>query len=242
MKFSIITVVKNDKNNILKTINSVKNQNYKNFEHIIIDGSSTDGTTEIIKKNLRKNKDYKHIIKKDKNLYDALNYGLKISKGECIGILHSGDIFFSNKILNIVKQKINIVDAVSGNIIYKKKNKIIRQWKYKIDKLNKYNCFKIAHTSLFLKKKMINKIKKYDIQYSIASDTDFILQLAKLKSLKYYYIDQNIVIMNIGGLSTSLKNFLNKIFQDLKIYNKHFGINFIFFYLFKLSYKLYKML
>ena len=89
---------------------------------------------------------------------------------------------------------------------------------------------------------MINKIKKYDIQYSIASDTDFILQLAKLKSLKYYYIDQNIVIMNIGGLSTSLKNFLNKIFQDLKIYNKHFGINFIFFYLFKLSYKLYKML
>ena len=144
--------------------------------------------------------------------------------------------------MNIVKQKINIVDAVSGNIIYKKKNKIIRQWKYKIDKLNKYNCFKIAHTSLFLKKKMINKIKKYDIQYSIASDTDFILQLAKLKSLKYYYIDQNIVIMNIGGLSTSLKNFLNKIFQDLKIYNKHFGINFIFFYLFKLSYKLYKML
>ncbi len=121
MKFSIITVVKNDRDNILKTINSIKNQNFKNFEHIIVDGYSTDGTSEVIKKNIIVNKQYKHLIKKDKNLYDALNYGIKISKGEYIGILHSGDIFFNNNILNLIEKEIKDVDAISGNIIYKKK-------------------------------------------------------------------------------------------------------------------------
>ncbi len=242
MKFSIITVVKNDRDNILKTINSIKNQNFKNFEHIIVDGYSTDGTSEVIKKNIIVNKQYKHLIKKDKNLYDALNYGIKISKGEYIGILHSGDIFFNNNILNLIEKEIKDVDAISGNIIYKKKNKVIRNWNYKIDKLNKYNCFKISHTSLFLKKEIIKKIKQYDIKYNIASDTDFIFKLAQLKDLKYRYINKKIVIMNTGGLSTSPKNFLNKSLQDLEIYNKHFGINFIFFYLFKLIYKLYKTL
>lgn len=124
MKFSIITVVKNDRDNILKTINSIKNQNFKNFEHIIVDGYSTDGTSEVIKKNIIVNKQYKHLIKKDKNLYDALNYGIKISKGEYIGILHSGDIFFNNNILNLIEKEIKDVDAISGNIIYKKKIKL----------------------------------------------------------------------------------------------------------------------
>ncbi len=127
-------------------------------------------------------------------------------------------------------------------LFIKKKNKVIRNWNYKIDKLNKYNCFKISHTSLFLKKEIIKKIKQYDIKYNIASDTDFIFKLAQLKDLKYRYINKKIVIMNTGGLSTSPKNFLNKSLQDLEIYNKHFGINFIFFYLFKLIYKLYKTL
>ena len=65
LKFSIITVVKNDKNHILKTINSVKKQIFKNYEHIIVDGKSNDGTSEIIKKNLKKNKKYQHMIEND---------------------------------------------------------------------------------------------------------------------------------------------------------------------------------
>ena len=89
MKFSVITVVKNDRYKILKTINSVKSQIFKDYEYIVVDGKSTDGTSQIIKKNLRKNKYNKHILKKDKNLYQALNYGIKKSKGEYIVILHS---------------------------------------------------------------------------------------------------------------------------------------------------------
>ena len=123
MKFSIITVVFNDVKNIEKTILSVKNQSYKNREHIIIDGNSFDGTSEVIRKY---NKNVRHFRKKDRSLYDAINTGLKKTKGDIIFLIHAGDIFTHKNILkkvsNIFKKK---ADVVSGDIAYyddKKKN------------------------------------------------------------------------------------------------------------------------
>jgi glycosyltransferase involved in cell wall biosynthesis len=242
VKFSVITVVKNDKYKILKTINSIKNQKFKDFEHIVIDGKSKDGTSEIIKKNLKKNKKNQHIIKKDKNLYEALNYGIKIAKGKYIIILHSGDIFFSNNFFKIIGKEINDYDAISGNIVYKNRNKFTRFWNYEITELSKYNCFKIAHTSLIVKKQIIESIKKYNTKYNIASDTDFILRLSSIKNLKYKYFNKIFVIMEAGGLSHSAKYFTSKVLQDLLIYIRHFKINFIFFYFLKMIYKLYKLI
>ena len=99
MVVTIITVVKNDVQNIEKTINSVFSQTYEQVEHIVIDGSSTDGTLDIIKKNKKK----VSVIYsgKDKNLYQALNKGIKMSNGEVIGILHSGDIYASKNSIKI---------------------------------------------------------------------------------------------------------------------------------------------
>lgn len=242
MKFSIITVVKNDKNNILKTINSVKNQKYKNFEYIIVDGKSDDGTSKIINDNIKIKKKFKHIVKKDKNLYQALNNGIKIAKGDFIIILHSGDTFWSRNILKVINKSIYNYDAISGNVIFKSKDTFSRYWKYKIDNLNKHNCFKIAHTSLIVKKRIINKLKNYNTNYNISSDTDFILRLSSLKNLKFKYINKTFVIMKTGGLSNSSKNLLSKIFQDLKIYQNHFNEMFIFFYLYKLIYKFCKLI
>ena len=87
--FSIITVVLNNKSKIEKCIKSVLNQNIKNFEHIIIDGGSTDGTHKILKKYKKKVK--KIIIKKDKNMWEAMNTGIKNSSGDIICILNSDD-------------------------------------------------------------------------------------------------------------------------------------------------------
>ena len=93
VKFSIITVVKNDKTNIETTIKSLSSQNFSDYEHIIIDGNSSDGTSEVIKKAIRNQKKINYIRKKDKNLYQALNRGIKVAKGDFIGILHSGDMY-----------------------------------------------------------------------------------------------------------------------------------------------------
>ena len=243
MRFSIITVVKNDKDKIKKTINSVNKQLFKDFEYIIIDGKSNDGTSEIIDKNLKDKKNiHRHIIKKDKNLYEALNYGIKISTGKYIVLLHSGDIFLNSKVLTLINKEIENYDVISGNIIYKNKGQFSRYWNYKIVNLNKFNCFKIAHTSLIIKKKLIESIKKYNTKYNISSDTDFILRLSSIKDIKYKYIDKTFVIMEAGGLSNSTKNLVIKILQDLQIYIKHFKSNFIFFYFLKVIYKLYKLI
>ena len=241
MKFSIITVVKNDQSNIGKTIHSVRNQNFKNFEYIVINGHSTDRTTNIIYNLLKDDKNHKHIIKKDKNLYEGLNNGIKIAKGKYIILLHSGDIFWNKNTLKKINENINNYDAISGNVIFKSKKKFTRYWNYRIDKLTRYNCFKIAHTALVIRKEIVNKLKKYDIKYNISSDTEFILRLASIKNLKFKHINETFIIMKSGGLSNSASNLVNKTFQDLKIYLKHFKGNFIFFYFYKLIFKLFKL-
>ncbi len=87
---SVITVVLNNQKYLTKSINSVLKQSYKNFELIIIDGGSTDGTLEILRKN--NNKIDFWISEKDKGLYDAMNKGIRLSRGSIISILNSDDV------------------------------------------------------------------------------------------------------------------------------------------------------
>ena len=104
--FSIITVVKNDEKNIKKTINSVLKQNYKNYEYLIIDGKSTDRTVDNIK---RFKKKFKLVSNKDKGIYDAMNKGIKLSKGEVIVFINSGDTFTKNALKFYIEEKISFV-------------------------------------------------------------------------------------------------------------------------------------
>ena len=124
MKVSIITVCLNSEKTIVNTLNSIITQNYKNIEHILVDGGSTDKTIRILRSYPLKNK--KIIIKKNSNIYEAMNEGIKNSKGELIGILNSDD-FYNNEntikdIVNISKKskaKIYIFEIVIKIISYK---------------------------------------------------------------------------------------------------------------------------
>ena len=103
-KITIITVTKNSEKFLSKNIKSVLNQNYKNYEHIIVDGNSTDKTVQIIKSYKKKVRFIKN--KNDKGLYHAMNVGIKNTKGDIIGILNSDDIYFKNT-LSIVNEYFN---------------------------------------------------------------------------------------------------------------------------------------
>ena len=94
MKISIITVVKNDKYNIEKTIQSCISQRHINIEYIVINGLSTDGTNEIIDK--YSDKIHKYINDYDIGIYDAMNKGLDLATGDWIIFMNSGDIFFQD--------------------------------------------------------------------------------------------------------------------------------------------------
>jgi len=238
MKFTIITVVKNRKEDLIATINSVLSQKYKNFEYIVFDGYSTDGTKELININYKGR--FKYIYKKDKNLYDALNRSIVLSKGSYIGILHAGDIFYSDNLLSNINKKISKeYDFIFGDLIfYNKYLKIKRVWKCNVKNLNKFNCFKIPHTTLFVNKNLfLNKRLYYNIKYDISSDLDFIIKLVNI-STNYLYIKNFFICMKMGGLSTSYNHFLRKTFQDMVIYIEHFHLFFILILFKKILFKL----
>ena len=111
-EYTIIIVSLNTKKKFLKTINSVKKQEYKNYEMIIVDGESKDGTIKEIKK--LESKNIKYIIEKDKGIYDAMNKGIKLSRGKWLIFMNSGDNFVNKNILKKLSKK-NFSDQ---NIIF----------------------------------------------------------------------------------------------------------------------------
>lgn len=237
MKLSILTVVKNDKKNLLISLKSLLSQRFKNFEHIIYDGMSNDGTKFIVKEYLNKNTRY--ICRRDKNYFEALNYAIKSARGDYIGILNAGDKYFNSGVLEKVNKKILTTkcDLLFGNLIYfNDKNYLTRIWNFQIKDLNSLSALKIASPTLFVKKKIaISNL--YNTKYNISSDTDFNIRISK-KNLNYVYLNQFMVLMKTGGLSTNPKFFLKKMAQDILIIRKYFKFLFIFVYLFKVLIKL----
>jgi len=239
MKISIITVVKNDRVNLLKSVHSILSQNQKNFEYIIYDGMSNDGTKNFIKKYLKKN--IKYICRKDKNYYDGLNYAIKMAKGEYIGILNAGDIYFDSQVLKKIIKKIKSTkfDLLFGNLIYvdNKKN-YLRIWNYTVKKLNPITALKIASSTLVVKKKILVKYP-YNTFYSISSDVDFNINISK-KYFKFIHMNEFMIFMKSGGMSTNPSYFFKKLKQDFLILKNHFGIFFLFIYFYKIFIKIYK--
>lgn len=234
MLFSIITVVKNRVDKIASTIRSVKEQRFKDYEHIIVDGNSTDGTHKRIIQN--KNNKISVYKRADKNLYDALNFAISKAKGEYVILLHCGDLFFNNKVLfNYSKFAEKNFKLFFGGVLYvNKKNFFIRSWLPIEDKISLKYSYKIPHISLVVKTKLLLK-NKYNINYNISSDTDLILKLLnKTRAINTFFITH---IMESGGISSQYINLHKKICQDLLIYLKNYKFYFLIKYLAKIFYK-----
>ena len=157
--FSIITPVLNEPQ-IKKTFMSLKRQNFKNFEHIVIDGGSEKKTISLLKKN----KKYisKLIIDKDDGIYDAINKGIKISKGEVIGILNADDYYYKDT-LSIAHRyfKNNKIDYLFGSVV--KERLMHGFWPNKI--WYKFNVYPAHSCGFFLKKKIHKKLGLYDLNF-----------------------------------------------------------------------------
>lgn len=216
-KFTVITPTLNSENGILRCIKSVVDEYYENYEHIIIDGGSTDNTINIIEKNLS-NK-IKLINAKGSSIYSAINIGIKNTTGDIISILGSSDYYNTNyrfKFLNDLFKKIN-TDIIYGDVAYFSKsnqNKIIR--KYKSDKFTKDNIawgFMPAHQSMYIKKKIYDLAGNYDESYKIAGDYEFIARIYNSLEIKDLYLKKVLTFMEEGGVS-------NKNLSTLLLLNK----------------------
>jgi len=216
-KLSIITVVKNDEKNIEKTIKSIVFQKKKDYEYIIIDGKSNDGTITKIRK--YKKKIDKIISKKDKGIYDAMNKGLKLSKGEIIVFCNSGDFFYKNSLNKVISLfEANNYDFVFGTVMRNYTKKRILKHGFDFDRILYNFDFSTSHTTgFFLKKKIYNLIGNYNLKFRISADYDLYFRLYK-RGLNGGFTKKNIKIGNVasGGYSSKI-SFLEHLIEESKI-------------------------
>lgn len=204
MKISIVTVCYNSANTILKTIESVNKQTYKNIEHIFIDGHSTDNTLEIIRSNSKR--EIIILSEKDNGIYDAMNKGIKVAKGDIIGFLNSDDIFFDeSSVQKIAESFDDNIDCIYSNLQYiNNSGKVVRDWVSKPFKKGMFqNSWTPAHPTFYCKRSIYMKYPIYRCDYIIASDVDLMFRYLEVYGLRSYYKDAYTVRMLTGGLSNN---------------------------------------
>ena len=196
---SIITVVYNGEKFLEETIESVISQSYANVEYIIIDGGSTDGTIDIIKKYEDKI-DY-WASEKDNGIYEAMNKGIELATGKWINFMNSGDSFYDNNILQNIftKESLEEVDIIYGNIqvVYPGTNKTRVVKAGKLENLSRGSQF--SHQSSFILSSLQKKYP-YNLSNRIGADFEFYYnQYIKGKCFKY--INITVAKYSAGGLS-----------------------------------------
>lgn len=202
---SIITVTYNAKALLERTILSVIEQNYENIEYIIIDGGSTDGTLEIIKKYEKEISLW--VSEPDTGVYDAMNKAIDMASGEWINFLNAGDTFIDSNVLNkIMSYTRDNSDLIVGNINY-----ISEYSERKIKAAGLAYAFDgmfCCHQALFTRMSIMKRLK-FDTAFKIAADYDFVLKCYK-DGAKFKFIDEFVVNYRAGGLSEQ-QVLLNKI-------------------------------
>jgi glycosyltransferase len=220
MFFSIITATYNSLKTLQETYASLKEQTETSWQWIVIDGDSMDGTKTWLKNLEEPNLVW--ISEQDKGIYDALNKGVKLARGEVIGFLHSDDLFYNSDVLSNIKRTLlnTTLDGVYGNLLYFRESKEIpnRTW---ISSAFEYKKLRWGwmppHPTMFLKRNVYLLAGLFDTSYKIAADYDFILRIFKNQQFKLQFENQFIICMRYGGISSNWRNQLKKSREDYKV-------------------------
>jgi glycosyltransferase involved in cell wall biosynthesis len=220
-KISVITSVFNGEKTIEDTILSVLNQDYSNFELIIVDGLSKDSTIKIVQKYAETDTRIKIISEKDKGIYDAFNKGILNSSGDIIMFVNADDFLFPNALDSINKNfniQLNDLFAGSLSMINEVDNYNKNIFRSKIPKHSLTNPV-ILTIGICFNRKVFEKIGYFDITYRVCADVDFIYKCLNNQA-KIQYSDILLSYMREGGISSNYKfEFLKKYEQFKAHYN-----------------------
>jgi glycosyltransferase involved in cell wall biosynthesis len=227
-KITIITPTYNHSIFIERTIQSVLGQKYPNLEYIIMDGGSTDGTLEIVKKYAEQ---IILITEKDRGMYNAINKGMNIAKGDIIGYINSDDIYEPGALLRVGKYFLEnpTVCWLSGkckiiDINDKEINRAISMYRnILLQYNNRYNTLLVVdyipQPSTFWRKEFSNKIGKFNEEYNYVSDYDYWLRAMKLFQL--HVIKDNLSSFRTYPTSKTQKRVLNNDNEELIMIKKY---------------------
>lgn len=210
MQLSIITINFNNVTGLKKTFDSVVKQTFTDYEHIVIDGGSRDGSAELIKENVD------HISywqsKKDYGIYDAMNQGIDIAKGDYIMFLNSGDYLLeSDSLEKLFRVKLNVdvvyADAKRTNQttkeieVYKQPEKLTPLFFYR---------YSLCHQSMLFKRTLFEKYGKYREDLKVVSDWAYNIKLFLAKDITWKHVSIPIVYYDNSGLSSTNTDLLDK--------------------------------
>lgn len=223
MKLSIITINYNNADSLRKTLASVAEQTYRDIEHIIIDGGSTDGSVEVIKEYVRMNPNndpfFKHTIKwvseKDNGIYNAMNKGIRKATGAYVQILNSGDILASPDVTEHMVaevEKAKYPELLYGNMIKKDyATGIIIGKSGEVEySLRQYYSATLNHDCCYIRRDLFDTYGFYDENLKIVSDWKWFLQTIGFGKVKPVYVDIDVTVFDASGISESNLELRNK--------------------------------
>jgi glycosyltransferase len=226
MTLSIVTAVYNRADTIGDALRSLQRQTLTDFEHVVQDGGSSDGTLDIIAQNA----DPRIFLQSaaDGGIYDALNRGIARARGDIVGLLHSDDLLADDTVLSRVAKVFEdpLVDGVYGDLEYVAKDdptRVIRYWRagaYHPGLLSR--GWMPPHPTLFLRRAVFETHGMYDTGFRIAADYEAILRWLVKGDVRLAYIPEVLVRMRVGGESNkSLDRVLRKSREDLRAIRRH---------------------
>jgi glycosyltransferase involved in cell wall biosynthesis len=220
-KLTVITIVYNNVRDIERTVLSVLNQTYPNIEYLVIDGASSDGTLEILKK--YEGRLAKLISEKDKGIYDAMNKGLALASGDYILFMNSGDELYASDTVENVFASAPDADIYYGETeMYDEDWNSLGQRRHKAPETFSWKDFKygmsISHQAIYIRRSLT---EPYDLQYKLSADIDWIIKAAK-KAVKIVNTRMYVAKYLVGGMSK--KKHRQSLIERFHIFSKHYGL------------------
>lgn len=211
MRLSVITVCFNSVATLRDTIESVLSQDYPYIEHIIVDGSSTDGTVGIIQKYIGRSdsKIVSWVSEPDRGIYDAMNKGIRLASGDVIAFLNADDIYANTHAISELMEALekNRVDCVFADLVYvdpNDPNKVLRYYNSGQFRPSKFRWgWMPAHPTFLAKRSLFDRAGPFSLDYKIAADYELLIRMLWVQRASYAYLPKPLVRMRAGGVSTS---------------------------------------
>lgn len=225
MKISILTVCRNSMPHIATAVQSVVAQDYPDREYIVVDGASTDGTTEW----LRSHSTGIDLLvsEPDAGMYWAINKALSLATGDVVGLLHADDVLEHPGVLRLIANAFDAhrPDMVYGNLRYVAADALhhqVRYWRAGVFRPKALAWgWMPPHPTVYVRRALVDQYGNYDTRFRIAADYEWMLRYL-LAPVRVHYIDQVLVRMRLGGASNkSVANVLHKMSDDWRALRLH---------------------
>ena len=219
-KLSIITINLNNASGLCKTIESVVNQTFTDYEYLIIDGGSTDNSVGIIKDYADKLTYW--VSEPDKGIYRAMNKGILLAKGDYCLFLNSGDWLLNENIIEKVFS-LDYNDDLICCKVFNHKSYGTGSIQLPKDKLTFYDFYAatLAHQSTFIKTRLLIDNGLYDEKLTIVADWKFFMEVVIIQRCSYITLDIETTYFSNGGISSAFGNVTNK--ERELVLNKYFS-------------------